>query len=740
MVDSYCDSCGTAPAATSSSGAAGTDSSSQGATVTAGSGRRTGRSARSGRSTSSQSRRGRLGAGLVDVPRVPRVDPASAVLTNPVVPEHSRYCGRCDKPVGRGRGDTPGRTEGFCPNCGARFSFSPKLSRDDVVGGQYQVLGALAHGGLGWIYLAVDSAVNGRTVVLKGLLNSGDPDAVQAAMAERRFLADVNHPSIVQIFNFVEHTGPDGVTTGYIVMEYVGGTSLKQLLRGHLEAEHAFLPPARAIAYVLEMLPALGYLHAQGWAYCDFKPDNVMQTDEQLKLIDLGAVIDMSDQDSPIYGTVGYQAPEIAATGPTVASEVYTVGRTLAVLMFDMPQRDGRLADELPDPATTPVLAEYESLHRFLSRATASDPDARFTSMDEMSDQLTGVLREVLSLDDGKPRHGMSTCFGPPRSAYAVGEQPPREPSEIIAALPVPLVDPADSGAPLLAATTGTTVAELDRELTAGLKSVVTSGNASREIPLRLIRAAVESGYAADALRRLDQLAPDAPDDWRLPWYRGQALLLKREYASATAEFDKVYSELPGEAAPKLALAATAELAATDGDHTKAERHRAARYYTMVWRTDRTFTSAAFALARLSRTDGSRADAIAVLDQVDPASAVFTDAQIAAVRILLDVPRPGELTESLLREAGARVDRLRLDSKSRKAEIRSTVLEAAHTWLRLGRHSTDPRPLLGLPLDDTGVRANLERCYRDRAHEADDMWQRIALVERANTIRPRTML
>ncbi|NNH73173.1 protein kinase [Nocardia uniformis] len=737
IVDGYCDSCGTAPAAASTTSAAGARGSTAG---TAASTARTGSSGRSGRSTSAQSRRGRLGAGLVDVPRVPRVDPASAILVNPQVAEHSRYCGRCDKPVGRGRDGSPGRTEGFCPHCGAPFSFSPKLSQGDMVAGQYEVLGCLAHGGLGWIYLALDHPVNKRPVVLKGLLNSGDPDAVQAAVAERRFLSDVNHPSIVGIFNFAEHTGADGETVGYIVMEYVGGTSLKQLLRQHLETHGRFLPPAQAIAYVLEMLPALGYLHAQGWAYCDFKPDNVMQTDEQLNLIDLGAVMDMADQNSPIYGTVGYQAPETATTGPTVATEVYTVGRTLAVLMFDMPQRDGRLAEGLPDPDSAPVLAKYESLHRFLLRATDSDPHARFVSMDEMADQLTGVLREVLSLDDGKPRHGMSTRFGPPRGVFGIGEEPPADPPEIIAALPVPLVDPGDSGAPLLAATTGTTVAELDREFSIALRAVVTSSAETVEIPLRLIRAAVESGDAADAMARLEKLAPTAPDDWRLHWYRGQALLLAREYDQATAEFDQVFTELPGEAAPKLALAAVAEMAALSGAHPKAERHRAARYYTMVWRTDRSFLSAAFGLARLSRSDGSRADAVAVLDQVEPASAVFTEAQITAVRTILDVPRPGDLTESILRETGARVDRLRLDSTRRRAQVRTTVLEAALTWLRLGRHTSDRTPLLGETLDEAGVRTGLERCYRDRARESDDMWQRIALVEQANAVRPRTTL
>ena len=131
-----------------------------------------------------------------------------------------------------------------------------------------------------------------------------------------------------------QHADAEGVPVGYIVMEYVGGTSLKQIRK----ARNAPLPPDQAVAYIVEIAPALGYLHTQGLAYCDFKPDNVMQTDEQLKLIDLGAVVAMDDEECAIYGTLGYQAPEIAHTGPTVASDVYTVGRTLAVLVMDVPQ------------------------------------------------------------------------------------------------------------------------------------------------------------------------------------------------------------------------------------------------------------------------------------------------------------------------------------------------------------------------------------------------------------------
>src|SRR6202035_4909715 len=102
----------------------------------------------------------------------------------------------------------PGLAEGFCSNCGARFSFTPKLARGDLAAGQYEALGCLAHGGLGWIYLAPDRNVSNRWVGLKGVAESGHSDAMAAALAERQFLARVEHPNIVQIYNFVQHPEP----------------------------------------------------------------------------------------------------------------------------------------------------------------------------------------------------------------------------------------------------------------------------------------------------------------------------------------------------------------------------------------------------------------------------------------------------------------------------------------------------------------------------------------------------
>lgn len=374
-------------------------------------------SVRSSARSTNASGRNRLGAGLVQVPDVPRPDPRTAVMENPEVPERKRFCSRsdCGAPVGRSRGDRPGRTEGFCTKCGHPYSFVPKLQAGDVVHGQYEVAGCLAHGGLGWVYLAVDRAVSDRWVVLKGLLDTGDQDAMAAAISERRFLAEIEHSNIVRIYNFVEHLDQrTGSLDGYIVMEYVGGKALKEIAneRRTPAGKRDPLPVEQACAFGIEALEALGHLHSRNLLYCDFKVDNAIQTEDQLKLIDMGAVRRMDDDESAIYGTVGYQAPEVAEIGPSVASDLYTVARTLAVLTFDFQGYTNVFVDSLPDPDNIEVFRTYESFYRLLVRATDPDPARRFASAAEMAEQLTGVLREVVSLQTGRPRPALSTLFG----------------------------------------------------------------------------------------------------------------------------------------------------------------------------------------------------------------------------------------------------------------------------------------------------------------------------------------
>ncbi|MFC8435364.1 tetratricopeptide repeat protein [Streptomyces sp. NPDC057253] len=756
------------------------------------SGRSTGRSVsvRSSGSSAGSTGRGRLGAGLVEVPGVPRPDPRVMVLENPEVPERKRFCSRsdCGAPVGRSRGDRSGRTEGFCTKCGHPYSFVPKLKSGDIVHGQYEVAGCLAHGGLGWVYLAVDRAVSDRWVVLKGLLDTGDQDAMAAAISERRFLAEIEHANIVRIYNFVEHLDQrTGSLDGYIVMEYVGGKSLKEIANGRRSADGKRdpLPVEQACAYGIEALEALGHLHSRNLLYCDFKVDNAIQTEDQLKLIDMGAVRRMDDEESAIYGTVGYQAPEVAEVGPSVASDLYTVGRTLAVLTFDFQGYTNVFVDSLPDPDHIEVFRQYESFYRLLVRATDPDPARRFASAQEMSEQLTGVLREVVSLQTGRARPSLSTLFGPevrvtdtelfpkldgevsrlgarvapvgrrglraagssvpalPAVGAASAGQPgrgalgalvkPADASVAALALPVPHVDPTDPNAGFLAGLMTTAPAEL-------LGALAAAPAASAETRLRQVRAWLENGDAHTADEALRHLEDERPDDWRVVWYRGVAALVTGDHEAAALAFDAIYDAFPGEPAPKLALGLCAEVL--------GQLDNAAEYYRLVWSTDPSYVSAAFGLARVQLATGDRRSAVKTLESVPESSIHYTAARVAAVRARLrgrtatagDVPFLDDLTAAAGQVEA--LDAYGLDP-ARREQLSAEVLGSALDWILSG--GQDPvtpaaggRALLGSGLDERGLRFGLERSYRTLARLARGGEERIDLVERANRYRPRT--
>jgi serine/threonine-protein kinase PknG len=756
--DGYCTVCGLAAVPASVPALVGATASASAASASATS-QALGSSG--SRRTSARSARGRLGAGLVEIPPVPYRDPASAVLADPQVPESRRFCATCDQPVGRGRDGRAGLTEGFCRNCGARFSFTPKLEVGELVAGQYEVLGCLAHGGLGWIYLAKDRNVSDRWVVLKGLLNTGDADAMAAAVAERQFLAEVEHPNIVRIYNFVQHADRrTGEMAGYIVMEYVGGKSLKQILVDARQAGGS-VPVSHALAYAIEVLPALGYLHDRGMVYCDFKPDNVIQTEEQLKLIDMGGVRRI-DSDEAIYGTVGYQAPEIDADGPSPSSDLYTVGRALAVLTFEFRGFQGTYKYSLPDGV--PLLGEQESFSRLLRRATHRDPDRRFGSAGEMAEQLTGVLRGVLAVADGVPRPAFSSLFSPEVQAIgtsadlaaattvAPSTAPAASPStapplqaitrlaappaaEIVAGLPLPQVDRSDPAAGYLATFAGLSPAQRIVALTLAVEgdpTIPREVTESAETRLALARARIDVGDYDAAAVVLAGLAADDPSDWRVAWYNGLRDLAARGPGGAQiaqGAFSAVFDELPGELAPKLALAFAAEAA---GDLTTA-----GRYFRLVWTVDRSYISAAFGMARTCLAAGDRPGAIAALAAVPAASSHHAAAQIAAVRILVSGDHQAAVTGDELRQAGGQLGQLAVDDV-RRQQLTVEILRAALDWCTSGQPAGGD-PILGCEPNARAVRFGLERSYRALARLTPDEARRVELVDLANAIRPRTL-
>ncbi|WP_217207251.1 serine/threonine-protein kinase [Streptomyces sp. AC550_RSS872] len=770
------------------------------------SGRSTGRSVsvRSSGSTAGSSGRGRLGVGLVQVPDVPRPDPRAMVLENPEVPERKRFCSRsdCGAPVGRARGERPGRTEGFCTKCGHPYSFVPKLKAGDIVHGQYEVVGCLAHGGLGWIYLAVDRAVSDRWVVLKGLLDTGDQDAMAAAISERRFLAEIEHANIVRIYNFVEHLDQrTGSLDGYIVMEYVGGKSLKEIANGRRTpaGKRDPLPVEQACAYGIEALEALGHLHSRNLLYCDFKVDNAIQTEDQLKLIDMGAVRRMDDEESAIYGTVGYQAPEVADVGPSVASDLYTVARTLAVLTFDFQGYTNVYVDSLPDPDNIEVFRQYESFYRLLVRATDPDPARRFASAQEMTEQLTGVLREVVSVQTGRARPALSTLFGPEvrvtdtelfpkldgevsrlggrvvrtgRKPAALTSATAPAPSSAAAPAPSSAATPAIAAGPTPAAAAAAPanivrlanapaaalalpvphvdpsdpnagfLAGLMTTAPAELLGALAAASApSTETRLRQVRAWLENGDTGTAHEALLKLEDERSDDWRVVWYRGVAALVTGDHEGAALAFDAIYDAFPGEPAPKVALGLCAEVL--------GQLDNAAEYYRLVWSTDPSYVSTAFGLARVQLATGDRSGAVRTLESVPESSIHYTAARVAAVRARLrgrtaaaaDVPFLDDLTAAAGQVEA--LDAYGLDP-ARREQLSAEVLGCALDWILSGGQGSAPPPaaggrtLLGSGLDERGLRFGLERAYRTLARLARGGEERIDLVERANRYRPRT--
>jgi serine/threonine-protein kinase PknG len=725
ILDGYCDVCGSpegsarAPElSAATAGVGGTAStvsraSNRLASTALGSARaRTGTTSTMRLGTSSKRLRGaRLGAGLTTIPPVPAVDAAAAVMKNPVVPEEKRTCPSCGSPVGRSRDGAPGRTEGFCAKCRNPFSFVPKLAPGDVVGGQYEVAGCLAHGGLGWIYLARDRNVSNRWVVLKGLLNSGDADALAAAIAERQFLAQVEHPLIVEIYNFVTHEG-----AGYIVMEYVGGTSLKSLLKSRMQAaggRYDPLPVDQAIAFIVEILPAFQYLHDLGLVFCDFKPDNMIQVGDAVRLIDLGGVRRLDDQTSAIYGTVGYQAPEVPTVGASVASDIFTIGRTLLVLAMEFRGYQSTYLASLPPVSDTPLFQKHDSLYRLLAKACAPDPADRFASADELRVQLLGVLREVVSDRPGAGAATYSTSSllfeVPAVSDQNLGWQE----------LPGLRVDEND---PM----TGWLHTVSIEEPSARLDALRAAPESSPEVLLATAHAALHCGQ----LEVVDTVVADMltadPWEWRAVWMSGLAALARGDVPTAQSAFNAVYGQVPGELAPKLALALACE--------KSNELDVAESLYTTCARTDANYIApCAFGLARIRSVRADLDGAISALDLVPPTSRAYTEARRE---------RAGQLAASgrglpALSEAMRSVNALTIDAKDR-ATLLVGVLDVALDEVRA--KGARPDILIdGVPAAEPSLRQGLELGYRELAGYADTREDKIHLVDQANSVRNWTM-
>ncbi|MFI5099748.1 MAG: tetratricopeptide repeat protein [Actinomycetes bacterium] len=588
---------------------------------------------------------------------------------------------------------------------------------------------------MGWVYLAQDRKLHDRWVVLKGLLDSGDEPAMAAAIAERRFLSQVSHTNIVEIYNFVEHAD-----AGYIVMEYVGGSSLREIRLARRADVGQPLPVSVVLAYGLEVLTALGFLHSRGLLYCDLKPDNVIHSGDLVKLIDLGGVRRIDDDTGDVFGTVGYQAPEISSVGPSVSSDLFTVGRLMAVLAVDFPgyQDEKRYATTLPPDGE--AFARHPSFHHLLLRATDPDPGRRFRSAADMADQAFGVLRQVVAGEGGQVVPAASRRFG--------AERVPDADHATWRSLPLPLPDSDDDAAGVLATLAGAT----PEQVLEALEAVAPT----REVRLRQVRAALESDDVTQARAHLAAAVDmsrqtPVPDgyggDWRVQWWTAAVALATGGTEEAASALHAVSTWLPGELSPHLALGVLAETQAGFAERSSADdeagRHwqEAAAHYGLVSRTDPATSGASFASARALLKLGDRTGAIAALDRVPPTAVAFGVAQIRICRALVaPVAGAPPAARELVRasEALAELD-ARDVSPTTQLALRREVLAAGLALTLAEPDGVDGIRLGGTPCREQDLRLELERTIRLLASHVSGDAERAALVDEANSWRPWTL-
>ncbi|HEY8497173.1 MAG TPA: Stk1 family PASTA domain-containing Ser/Thr kinase [Limnochordales bacterium] len=264
---------------------------------------------------------------------------------------------------------------------------------DTVLANRYRIQAKIGDGGMAVVYRALDLLLH-RPVAIKCLRPqfASDPEFLQRFMQEAQAAASLSHPNVVNIFD-VGHAGD----VHYIVLEYVQGRNLKEILR-----EEGRLPPKRAAHIARSVARALEAAHRRQLIHRDIKPHNILITPEgRVKVTDFGIARAASaatlTQTGTVIGSVHYFSPEQARGGPVgPASDLYALGVVLyEMLTGTVPFRgDSPIAvalkhlEEEPVPPSGLVPSIPAWLERVVLKALAKDPAQRYASAEEMAQDL----------------------------------------------------------------------------------------------------------------------------------------------------------------------------------------------------------------------------------------------------------------------------------------------------------------------------------------------------------------
>ncbi|WP_242494991.1 Stk1 family PASTA domain-containing Ser/Thr kinase [Nocardioides zhouii] len=343
---------------------------------------------------------------------------------------------------------------------------APGVSGDPMVGRllerRYRIGPRIARGGMASVYEATDTRLD-RTVAVK-VMHPGlgdDQEFAERFVREARAAARLNHPHVVGVYDQGDDTS-DGQDTVFLVMEYVPGHTLRDVVR-----KEAPMPPRRALALLEPVVSALGAAHRAGLIHRDVKPENVLIADEahggRIKVADFGLAKAVSADTQHtatggvLIGTVSYLAPELVVDGRADArADVYAVGVVLYELLTGAKPHEGEspiqvayrhVHHDVPMPSLVqPGIPDY--VDALVARATSRDRDHRPADATVLLHHLHRVeqaLREGLDSDpelaaDLLPRRTPADDVPEP------GNDTTPEPFDAGALALLTEVDPRDSG------------------------------------------------------------------------------------------------------------------------------------------------------------------------------------------------------------------------------------------------------------------------------------------------------
>ena len=283
----------------------------------------------------------------------------------------------------------------------ATSSSDPLIGR--LIDGRYQVRSRIARGGMATVYLATDLRLERRVAikVMHGHL-ADDSQYKARFIQEARSAARLAHPNVVNVYD----QGQDG-ETAYLVMEYLPGITLRDLLM-----EHKVLTTMQAIDIMEAILSGLAAAHKNGIVHRDLKPENVLLADDgRIKIGDFGlarAASANTATGNALLGTIAYLSPELVTRGVAdTRSDIYAVGIMLYEMLAGEQPFKGEQAfqiahqhanDTVPTPSTKNPRVPAE-LDELVLWATARDPDQRPRDAKAMLDQLHET-EALLRLDE----------------------------------------------------------------------------------------------------------------------------------------------------------------------------------------------------------------------------------------------------------------------------------------------------------------------------------------------------